>query len=485
MNTSYIRYIALGLLLLCSIPVTAQAAWWNFLVKKAPTNIASTTATTTKQAVAQVPSGPTIDELNRRIAELEEKLQEAQSKLKEAHKTVSPAQEKPVVKTASVSSASSDKNIFALIRPALVSLQTATSTGTGILIDAQGHILTSAHTIWSQDGTGAVVGVAHRVTVTLANGTKKTATVVGMDQARDIAVLKLTEGGTYSFAKVNHDAALAEGDRVYVVGIDTGSVSGTITRKTALIVENTTSRKPSDTGSILVNDAGGIIGIPNPYSCKVIEEMKTCLTYTMTTNIVRQSLPKVLLGMKLYKERSVRSEVEELVKGQLEGIYRNTKNNSTLEYAVAIATGKNSFDYMNSRLGQDQDGKITKLYLNKLKATAEVMYSAMDYLKTQAYTLNIFFINESASLADLDSYERTILKQIETYNAAKLKEYQTKVTLWSAKKNEYDGHISNPEDVTHDYLMEQGLFVEGYTSYVTKEKKSILDTFSGEVIDLF
>jgi hypothetical protein len=136
-------------------------------------------------------------------------------------------------------------------------------------------------------------------------------------------------------------------------------------------------------------------------------------------------------------------------------------------------------------LGSDKNSKFAKLYLFKLKASADKMYYAMDILKTQSYNLHLFLINEKNAHELLGDYQRKILNQINLTNEAKLKEYEGKVASWSLKRKEYDSHSINPSGVTHDYLMEQGLIVEAEAEYLTKEQNRMLDTFSGENVNIF
>ena len=58
--------------------------------------------------------------------------------------------------------------------------QTTESLGSGVLIDAEGHILTNEH----------VVGRASRIMVSLEDGTEFEARVIGADPNNDIAVLQ-------------------------------------------------------------------------------------------------------------------------------------------------------------------------------------------------------------------------------------------------------------------------------------------------------
>jgi len=61
--------------------------------------------------------------------------------------------------------------------------------GTGLIIDAQGHILSNYH----------VVGGAAQIAVTLSDGTQYPATVVGVDPKTDLGVIKINAGKPLPF----------------------------------------------------------------------------------------------------------------------------------------------------------------------------------------------------------------------------------------------------------------------------------------------
>ena len=79
--------------------------------------------------------------------------------------------------------------------------------GTGIVIDEAGHILTNAH----------VVEGATEVSVAV-NGEERSATVVGGDSSRDVAVLQLDDPSGVVPADLGSSADVAVGDQVVAIG---------------------------------------------------------------------------------------------------------------------------------------------------------------------------------------------------------------------------------------------------------------------------
>lgn len=485
------------------IPQPAQAAWWNpfswkntkIEVTTGATTTASTTDAEAKPRGLDFSNVPTSDDLNKRISELEQKLEDAYEKIRVFEKKQEMVGSEPVAKVAVKSEALSDSQVVSKIKSVVVLVETATSSGSGVIVDSQGSVLIDANLIWIENADRTkVMGATKEVSVTLSNGTKKKATLVGIDEAQNSAIVRIVSPGSVSYLKPTYDTGVKVGDAAYIFGIAStkgeangGSsfVTGTISKKSAASVEMTASKKPLDNGGVFVNAKAELVGIPNKASCKVIEEGTKCLTYTVTTDIIKDSLPKLIAGMKLYKDKQERTAQETLIRGQLDGIYLSTKEGVLISYAVNNVTGSNSFDTFNSKLSDDEGGRITKIYLTKLKNAADNLHKAMDFLKSQSYNLNIFFINESSSFLTLDDYQRKTLKQIEVWNATKVKEYQQKLDQWTAKRNEYDGYITKPNEINHDYLMAEGVAVEKAADYLKAEQKKIIEMFSGENVNIF
>jgi putative serine protease PepD len=142
--------------------------------------------------------------------------------------------------------------------------------GSGIVIDADGLILTNAH----------VVADARRITVTTATGsTALPAELVGADELRDIALLRVdtsaaaSGGGALTPAELGRSADLLVGDDVVAIGnalglrgdptVTTGIVSAlnrTFDDLTGMI-QTDAAINPGNSGGPLVNMFGQVIGI--------------------------------------------------------------------------------------------------------------------------------------------------------------------------------------------------------------------------------
>ncbi|HXC29690.1 MAG TPA: DegQ family serine endoprotease [Stellaceae bacterium] len=90
--------------------------------------------------------------------------------------------------------------------------------GSGFIIDADGHIVTNKH----------VVGDASKVEVTLQDGDKYTAKIIGTDARTDLAVLKIDAGKPLPYVSFGDSDAAQIGDWVVAVGNPFG-LGGSVT----------------------------------------------------------------------------------------------------------------------------------------------------------------------------------------------------------------------------------------------------------------
>ena len=80
--------------------------------------------------------------------------------------------------------------------------------GSGFIIDADGHVVTNKH----------VVGDASKVEVTLQDGDKYTANIIGTDARTDLAVLKIDAGKPLPYVSFGNSDDAQIGDWVVAVG---------------------------------------------------------------------------------------------------------------------------------------------------------------------------------------------------------------------------------------------------------------------------
>lgn len=110
-------------------------------------------------------------------------------------------------------------SVLGAVEPSVVSIETSVSmrrgpfvqqaqgAGTGVVIDGAGHVITNAH----------VVEGATTITVTV-DGTERRATLVGADEAADIAVVRVDDATGLVPAALATDGTPAVGDEVVAIG---------------------------------------------------------------------------------------------------------------------------------------------------------------------------------------------------------------------------------------------------------------------------
>ncbi|MDX1947416.1 MAG: Do family serine endopeptidase [Pirellulaceae bacterium] len=137
------------------------------------------------------------------------------------------------------------------------------SSGTGVIIDAAGIILTNNH----------VVGGGGKITVRLHDGREFVATEVLTDPSTDIAVVKIKAGGPLPFAKLGNSDSLQIGDWVLALGqpfgLEDTVTAGIISAKGRAVgitrheefLQTDAAINPGNSGGPLVNLMGEVIGI--------------------------------------------------------------------------------------------------------------------------------------------------------------------------------------------------------------------------------
>jgi putative serine protease PepD len=167
--------------------------------------------------------------------------------------------------------------IAAKVSPSIVSVvvqsAAAGDEGSGVVLSADGLILTNNHVV-AGAGTGATI------TVKFSDGRAATATVVGTDPTADVAVLKAQGVSGLTAATLGSSSRLRVGDEVIAIGnplglegtVTTGIVSaldrtitvsgdGGATETLKDAIQTDAAIKPGNSGGALLNAAGQVIGI--------------------------------------------------------------------------------------------------------------------------------------------------------------------------------------------------------------------------------
>jgi S1-C subfamily serine protease len=145
--------------------------------------------------------------------------------------------------------------------PSVVSLETTVGqeagTGSGVVIDPQGYVLTNDHVV--APATGQSRGTIEAV---FSDGARVPAQVVGADPMTDLAVVKLPVANP-TVAPIGRSSDLAVGDGVMAIGSPLGLAGTEGSSGDAVIdaVQTDAAINPGNSGGPLVDSTGAVVGI--------------------------------------------------------------------------------------------------------------------------------------------------------------------------------------------------------------------------------
>lgn len=189
-----------------------------------------------------------------------------------------------------------------MIAPSVVRVITDEGMGSGIVIDKQGFVLTNSH----------VVEGSQSMTVVLADKREYPASVVGRDEIKDLAVLKIS-ATNLSMATLGNSEKLSLGDEVIAIGypldltgsatISRGIVSAfRIDNESGLTyIQTDASINPGSSGGALINSTGEVVGI-------VVSTIRVAdglpiqgMNFAIAIDSAKPSIPRLLAGESILK----------------------------------------------------------------------------------------------------------------------------------------------------------------------------------------
>ena len=154
--------------------------------------------------------------------------------------------------------------------------QTATASGSGIIISEDGYILTNNHIVNSSSSSSFYeLGKASKVTITLYNDeTEYEAKIVGTDEQTDLAVLKIEKTGLTAAELGDSDSiqvgefSMAVGNPLGLNNSVTAGIISAVDRKvtdsdgkTFTLIQTDAAINSGNSGGALVNSKGQVIGV--------------------------------------------------------------------------------------------------------------------------------------------------------------------------------------------------------------------------------
>ncbi len=176
--------------------------------------------------------------------------------------------------------------------PAQERAPNASGSGSGVIIDPEGHIITNNH----------VIGDATEIEVRFSDKSKLMAQVVGRDLDTDLAVLKVTADHSLPSAKFGDSSSVRVGQWVLAVGnpfgldrtVTLGVVSGVGRENVNLsryenFIQTDASINPGNSGGPLFNLRGEVIGINT-----AIINFAQGIGFAIPSNMAKQVIQQLL-----------------------------------------------------------------------------------------------------------------------------------------------------------------------------------------------
>lgn len=204
------------------------------------------------------------------------------------------------------------------VGPAVVGISTNSGSGSGIIIDKSGLILTNYHVI---DGTW-------NVKITFSNSKTASAKVVNYDQDYDLAIVKITDKNITipGVAELGDSDKVQVGDTAIAIGNPLGTeLQGSVTQgiisavnraidsnnKNLKFIQTDAAINPGNSGGALVNSKGQVIGINRE---KVSAEGVEGLGFAIPINVAKSkiaSLSKPILKLGIAGTNLTKEEADE------------------------------------------------------------------------------------------------------------------------------------------------------------------------------
>jgi serine protease Do len=141
----------------------------------------------------------------------------------------------------------------------VVTLQTGSGSGSGVLLSDDGYVLTNAH----------VVGDEKEIRVRWSDGIEKVAQVIRVAKARDVALVKTDPRDRPPLPILR--GPVSPGQRVYAIGsprgaafqstVSSGVVSASRTIEGMRFIQSDVSVSPGSSGGALPDESGSLLGI--------------------------------------------------------------------------------------------------------------------------------------------------------------------------------------------------------------------------------
>ena len=193
---------------------------------------------------------------------------------------------------------------IAKVKAAVVEIKVTTAQGeqigSGVIIDAQGDIVTNNHVVSGEES----------ITVVLSNGSSEQGQLIGTSAPNDLAVVRITPYAHMVVAQLGDSSRLVVGQDVIAVGNPLGitetatggivsALSRSIPESSGVTISNAiqtdAALNPGNSGGALINLQGQVIGIT--FASAVNSETNTAadgVNFAIPSNLVQTVVQQIL-----------------------------------------------------------------------------------------------------------------------------------------------------------------------------------------------
>jgi len=188
----------------------------------------------------------------------------------------------------------------ARVEPAVVRVETTDSTGSGMIIDQSGYVLTCNHIV--EDTLAA--------TIIFMSGAQYEAIVVGRDESTDLAIIEIRASGLeLSVVNLGDSVRLDVGKDIVAVGYSLG-LEGKVTVSRGIVsafrnidgidyIQTDAAINPGNSGGPLINLKGEVMGVAN---FKYVGEAVEGMSFAIAIDDAKTFITEVLAREQAQKE---------------------------------------------------------------------------------------------------------------------------------------------------------------------------------------
>jgi len=193
----------------------------------------------------------------------------------------------------------SNTEIIEKVKPAVVYIQTSDGSGSGMIIESDGYVLTNAH----------VVSGVNTAKIKLSDGRLFIGSIIGRDENIDLALLKIKSNNLPTVVLGDSsENALKQGDEVFAFGYpfglegDVSFKEGTISRRQTyegiIYLETSAQVHPGNSGGPLVDKSAQVIGINTQAVGMGVSGVLVgeSIKFALPINLVRGFIPELKSG---------------------------------------------------------------------------------------------------------------------------------------------------------------------------------------------